>query len=324
MSGKILITTRSFRKLDGKHKQILRDARYELVDSPYERPLTGDELAELIVDMDGAILGVDEVSAKVFERGNKLKVISRYGVGYDKVDVVSATAHGIPVTITPGANSIAVAELTLGLMLAVARHIPKQAEQVKNGNFSPITGMELDGATLGLIGLGRIGQEVAKRAYAFGMSILFYDPFPPADEFLAQYACQDCTLSELLKNSDVISLHSPHTPETHHLIDSNALNQMKSTAILINTARGGLVDEESLYHALKNGVIAGAGFDVFSDEPPTDSPLLMLDNFVGTPHSGSATLQTTLKMGLMASENALTVLRGGRSPHTINPEVYDR
>lgn len=325
MKGKILVTARSFRKTPGPHQQILQDAGYTIVNSPYDRPLKAAELAGLLADVDGAILGLDEVTAEALEQAGRLRVISRYGVGLDSVDVAAATARGIVVTITPGANSVAVAELTMALMLALARHIPQLDRQVKAGEWGRIRGVELAGLALGLIGLGRIGREVAKRAAAFNMRILFYDPFPPPEEVQAQLGTAPAALDNLLAESDVVSLHLPLTDDTRHLIDRGALAKMKPGAILINTARGGLVEEPALAEALQSGQLAGAACDVFAQEPPArDNPLLKLDGFIATPHVGSATRQTTLRMGLMASENALAVLRGERPAHVVNPEVYEQ
>ncbi|GAB4514145.1 MAG: phosphoglycerate dehydrogenase [Anaerolineae bacterium] len=326
MTDKILVTTRSFRKVEGRHQQMLLDAGYEIVNSPYDRPATGDELAEMIGGVVAAILGVDEVSEKAIAAGKHLKVLSRFGVGVDSVDVAAATRHGVPVTITPGANSIAVAELTLALMLTLSRRVAEFGRAAQHGSWSPLPGWELSGSTLGVMGMGRIGREVARRAAAFDMTILFYDPFPPPADFVAQVNCQSVSIEALLERSDFITLHLPLSEETHHLLNAARLVLCKPTAYLINTARGGLVDETALCDALMRGTLAGAAFDVFEQEPPTGSPLLALPNFVAMPHAGSATRQTTQRMGVMAAENALMMLRGERPPesHIVNPEVFGR
>ncbi|MCC6616316.1 MAG: phosphoglycerate dehydrogenase [Anaerolineae bacterium] len=325
-TAKILVTTRSFRKVPGKHQEVLAEAGYELVNSPQDRPLKANELGALLADPQivGAILGLDEVNSAALEAAQALRVISRFGVGVDNVDLAAATARGIVVTNTPGANSIAVAELTLALMLALARHVTRHDRAIRQGNWSVVSGMELHGQTLGIIGLGRIGQETAQRAAAFGMRILYYDPVPPSPEVVSALNATPCTLDELLADSDVVSLHLPLMDETRNLIDADALAGMKPGALLINTARGGLVDEAALYEALAQNKLGGAAFDAFAKEPSTGNPLLELENFIATPHSGSATRQTTLRMGLMAAENALAVLRGERPVHVVNPEVYQR
>ncbi len=324
MKGKILVTSRSFRKTRGPHWQILEANGYQIVESPYDHAVEADVLAPLVQDTVGVILGLDKMTADVINQARQLKVISRYGVGLDNVDLEAATARGIIVTNTPGANSISVAELALALILALARHILYHDQMVKQGGWTPVTGVELEGQTLGLIGLGRIGREVARRAAAFNMRLLYYDPVPPPPELLSKVAAAYRLLETLLSESDIISLHLPLTDDTRNLIDQQALARIKPSAFLINTSRGGLVDEEALYRALVEGKLAGAACDVFSHEPPAGNPLLTLDNFIATPHVGSTTRQAALRMGLMAAENALAVLRGERPANVVNPEVYAR
>jgi D-3-phosphoglycerate dehydrogenase len=322
MNGRILVTARSFRKTEGPHKQILRDAGYELVESTNEQPLSAADLIPWITDVDGAILGLDAVTEEVLAAAGRLRVISRYGVGTDAVDLAGATRHGVVVTITPGANSVAVAELALALLLALARSIPYHDRVAKGGKWSRVQGMELAGATIGLVGLGRIGREVALRAAALGMHVLVCDPLLPPEGF-AGLPVARCGLEDLLAASDAVSLHLPLTDGTRNLIDARALARMKPPAYLINTARGGLVDEQALHEALAARRLAGAACDVFAQEPPDAHGLVSLDNFIAAPHIGSASAQTTLKMGLMAAENALAVLRGEKPQGVVNPEVYD-
>jgi D-3-phosphoglycerate dehydrogenase len=319
---RVLITTRSFRKLQGPHQQFLRDAGFQIINSPYDRPLTGDELSDLIVGIDAAILGVDDVTSDVIEAADRLRVIARYGVGVDKVDLASATAHGVVVTNTPGGNTNSVAELTIGLMLSLARHIPRQDRQIRADDWTLVRGIELSGKVLGLVGFGRIGRRVAELAAVFGMCVQFYDPYPPSDAILQQLHVDAVSLEELLQTSDFVSLHLPLSDDTIHLIGDGRLALMKSTAYLINTARGGIIDEGALFIALKLGQLAGAAFDTFETEPSIGNPLLQLDNFISTPHAGSATEQTTLRMGLMAAQNVVDVLNGMRPVHVVNPEVY--
>jgi phosphoglycerate dehydrogenase-like enzyme len=179
------------------------------------------------------------------------------------------------------------------------------------------------GQTLGILGMGRIGWAVAQRAYAFGMQIVFYDPMPIPRELVQPFHGEAKTLDEVIAESHVLSLHLPLTDETRHLLNIGQLRRMQRGALIVNTARGGLIDETALYEALHEGHLAGAACDVFDQEPPGANPLLQLEHFIATPHAGSATRQTTLRMGLMAAENTLTVLRGERPPHLVNPEVYD-
>jgi len=323
-SPRVLVTTRSFRKMPGPHQDILNEANCEIVNSPVDRPLEASELADLLVGIDAAILGVDDVSAEALSKADRLKVISRYGVGVDRVDLAAATAGGIVVTNTPGGNTNAVAELTLAFMLALARNIPCQDRRIRAEDWSLMKGVELAGKTLGLLGIGRIGQRVAELAQVFGMRILFCDPYPPADEFVARVGAEACTQEVLFGQSDFLSLHLPLTTETRNVIDADTISQMKPGAFIINTARGGLIDEAALLAALESGRIAGVAFDAFEVEPSLGNPLIAHDNFISTPHIGSSTEQTTLRMGLMASQNALAVLRGERPEHVVNPEVYER
>ena len=219
MSKKILITARSFRKSEGPHKQMLRDAGYELVESPNEQPLAAPELAKWLAGIEGAILGLDEMTAETFDQAPDLRVVSRYGVGVDKLDLAAATRHGVVVTITPGANSVAVAELALALLMALARHIPFHDRAAKAGQWTRLTGFELTGSTLGILGLGRIGREVARRAECLGMRVLYYDPYLPSDAELGERR----ELAELLAECDAVSLHLPETAETRYLIGAEAL-----------------------------------------------------------------------------------------------------
>jgi D-3-phosphoglycerate dehydrogenase / 2-oxoglutarate reductase len=321
LNGKILVTARSFRKTEGPHKQVLRDAGYTLAESPNDQPMSGAELAPWLADVDGAILGLDVVDAQALEGVSRLRVISRYGVGFDSVDLAAATRHGVVVTITPGANAVSVAELAVALLFALARSIPYHDRVAKQGKWSRLQGIELTGATMGLVGLGRIGREVAQRCRGLGMQVVGYDPLLTPDQ-IAALGVTPSGFEELLARSDVVSLHLPLTPQTRDLIGSAALAQMKPSAFLINTARGGLVDENALYEALKNKRLAGAAADVFAQEPPDCTGLVSLDNFIAAPHIGSATGQTTLRMGLMAAQNALAVLAGERPEGVVNPEVY--
>jgi len=320
---KILVTARSFRKTLGRHKELLGESGYQVVESPLDRPLKEAEMVELIRDVDGAILGLDEVTAKVIKAGERLKVLSRYGVGVDKVDLRAATAAGVVVTNTPGTNHIAVAELTLGLMLSLARRIPQHNRSVKEGSWERVRGTELAGKTLGIVGLGWISREVIRRASAFDMKIVVQTGYP--DEELAdEYGLEYLSFEPLLKEADFISLHCALTPERRNLIGERELRAMKPTSYLINTARGELVDEEALLVALQKGWIAGAAMDAFREEPATASPLVRLENFIATPHIGATTLESVIRMGTLAVENALRVLRGERPPYVVNPEVYEK
>ncbi|MFB6272676.1 MAG: phosphoglycerate dehydrogenase [Salinibacter sp.] len=324
MTETILVTARSFRAIEGPHQRALEDAGFGVRYSPHDRPLHADELSELIRDVAGAILGVDAVSADVIQASARLKVISRYGIGVDNVDLDAATERGIVVTNTPGTNSTSVAELTMALMLALARNFPRLDRDVKAGRWTRVYGKELSGATLGVVGLGRIGRRVAELGSAFGMRCIYYDVVDPPAEVLERLEIDYAPWDELLAQSDVVTLHLPYTDDTHHVMDEAALAKMKSSAFLINTSRGGLVDEFALYNMLQDGGLGGAAFDAFAEEPPEDHPLLALDNVVATPHIGAATRQSTVRTGQLAVDNALAVLHGDRPHYVVNSEVYEQ
>ncbi len=268
----------------------------------------------------------DPLDAEVIAAGERLRVISQFAVGVDNIALAAATARGIPVGHTPGVLTEATADLTFALLMAAARRIPEGIEAVRAGRWrtwEPLgfLGAEVWGATLGIVGLGRIGTAVARRAQGFAMRILYSDPAcrPPAEPDLA------CVpLEELLARADFVTLHCPLTPATYHLLDEAALRRMKRTAVLVNTARGPIVDTGALERALREGWIAAAALDVTDPEPlPPDHPLLALPNCLVVPHIGSATVAARDRMAIMAAENLLAGLRGERLPYCANPEVYD-
>lgn len=322
MAWRALITSRSFRNTPGRHWDILRGANIEMVDSGVSRVLTEDEMVVKMADMDGAILGVDPVTDRVIANARNLKAISRQGVGVDSVDLAACTAQGIIVTNTPGTSTRSVAELTLSLMLALLRHVPQLNYQVKAGTWSRILGHELTGKTVGLIGFGRIAQALARMLRGFDVELLYYDPCRPPQEVEEALGAQFLPLEELLSRADVISMHAMLTDETRHLINTETLALMQPTAVLVNTARGGLVDEVALAKALENGDLAGAASDVFDPEPPVGSPLLNLDNFNATAHCGAYTAEANARVALAAAQNLADALMGKHPRSTVNPEVF--
>jgi len=287
---------------------LLREAGHDLVLSQADKPLSEDEMAALIPGAAALIAGNDAVTAKVIEAGlPDLKIIARNGVGYNNIDVAAARDHGIAVTVTPGGNSVSVAELAWGLMLALARRIPWLDRSVRAGSWARATGCELAGKTLGIIGLGAIGREVAKRAAAFDMTVAAYD-VKPDEEFAHRYGIKYLPLPDLLAQADFVSLHAPALPSTRGLINRGTLALMKPTAFLINTARGDLVVEDDLYQALAEKRIAGAGLDAFSEEPFRDSRFFGLENVILTPHAGAHTKEAVDKVSIMAAEEVIRVL----------------
>jgi D-3-phosphoglycerate dehydrogenase len=257
------------------------------------------------------------VDAEAIAAASRLKVIARAGVGLDNVDVKAATQAGVMVVNAPTSNIVSAAELAIGLLLATARRIPEANESLKRGEWkrSKFSGVELYEKTAGIVGLGRIGVLVAQRLSAFGMKIVAYDPYVPAVR-AAQMGVRLVSLDELLSTSDIISVHLPKTPETLGLIGDESLSAVKPGAILINAARGGIVDETALYSALKEGTLGAAGLDVYASEPCTDSPLFELDNVVVTPHLGASTAEE--KAGVAVARSVRLALAGELVPDAVN------
>ncbi len=313
---KVLVTARSFAS-SNEAKSLLEGQKYSITWNPYGRPLNEQELVALIPGMDALITGTDEVTDKVIAAGMPtLKVIGKYGVGYDNIDVTAAKQQGVQVTFTPGVLTKAVAELAMGLLLAAARNIAAMDLLVRQGKWERITGTELSGKTMGIVGTGNIGKEVAKRAAAFDMNVIAYDVFPN-NEFAAQYGIRYVSLSELFKEADFISLHTPSMPETVGMIDMKCLQSMKNTAVLINTARGDLIVGEHLIKALQEGIIAGAGLDTFALEPLRDERFFKLSNVVLSPHAGSNTRETVARMSIMVATDVIAVLTGNLPSYPV-------
>jgi len=311
MKKKVLITPKSFKNYKHKAYPLLEEKGYEIIENSFGRTLTEDEIVEIAKEgVEGIIIGVDPLPARVLEQLKDVKAISKYGVGMDNIDLDRAAELGIKVKNAVGTNSVSVGELAIALMFTMARKIPSHSAEVKNGGWDRSIGFELTGKKLGLVGGGQIGREVAKRARGLEMEVTIYDPYFKDDGFLSKYGISRTdNLDELLSQSDIISLHLPATADTKHMINSRTLGLMKPTAILINTARGELVDEEALYEALTTGKIAGAAQDVFSSEPPAkDEKLLKLDNFILTPHLGAFTGEAVEKMAIVSTKNLLEML----------------
>ena len=306
---KVIVTARSFGQANDAPIKLLEEHGCEVVRVATGKPLTTEELIPHIADADAVIAGLDNYNKEVIEAGKKLKVISRYGVGYDKVDVCTARAKDIAVTITPGANEHSVADLAMALMLSAARHVTAVNADVKNGGWGRVMGGEMWQKTLGVIGLGRIGKGVVKRAKGFGMNVLCFEKYPD-EAFGAEYGVTYTGIDTLIRNSDFITIHVPLLPDTKNLISDREFDVMKKTAVIVNTARGGVIDEKALYTALKEGKIAAAALDATEVEPPKGSPLLELDNCIITSHIGGFTRDAVNNMGMMAAQNAIDVLEG--------------
>jgi glyoxylate reductase len=295
-----------------------------------ELPPPREALLERVRGVEGLLsLLTDPVDAGVMNAaGPGLKVISNHAVGFDNVDVAEATRRGIPVGNTPGVLTDTTADFAFALLLAAARRVVEADAYTRAGRWKTwgpklLLGQDVTGATLGIVGLGRIGKGMAKRAQGFDMRVLYYDPYCREDAYAEELGAECVDLDTLYAQADFVSIHTPLTEQTRHLIDADALRQMKHTAILVNTARGPVVDLDALYQALKDGQIAGAALDVTDPEPiPMDSPLLTLDNLIIAPHIASASVATRGKMATMAAANLIAGLKGERLPYCVNPEVY--
>jgi D-3-phosphoglycerate dehydrogenase len=313
MSDKILIATRSFGSTSPKPWDVLEKANCELVKADMSVPMDEDRLIELLQGVDGAVVGVVPLTAHVFSHAPTLKAVSMHGVGVDHINLEAAARQGVVIANCLGTNNQAVADLAFGLMISIARNIPRIDSTLRGGEWGRYRGTELWNKTLGLVGLGYIGRAVAKRALGFDMSVLVSDPYlDPAEVHLEGVEFVD--FDTVLGESDFVSLHAPLNDATRGMMGAPQFEAMKPAAYLINTARGALVDETALYSALTNGVIAGAALDVYVDEPPTGSPLLELDNVVLCAHIGAHTREAIERMGVMAAENVVRVLGGGE-PH---------
>ncbi len=284
-----------------------------------------DELLDVISNFDAIIVrGKTKVTKEVIEKGENLKAIGRAGIGVDNIDMDYATERRIAVVNAPRSNTMSVAELTIGHMLSLARHLPASDKSMKAGLWEKkkLMGTELHGKTLGLVGCGRIGAEVASRAVAFGMHVLAYDPYLPK-EVQDKIQCTFTELDELLKNSDFISIHSLLSDETRGMIGKEQFEMMKDSTCVINCARGPIIEEAALVDALEKGRIGGAALDVFDKEPPEESPLLIAPNVVFTPHLGASTKEAQIKAGTTTAEQVDKVLSGERPDFIVNRQIYD-
>jgi phosphoglycerate dehydrogenase-like enzyme len=312
---RILIGPATLIGIDGGYKSVLLEAGFELVDPPHAVQMTEAELIERLAGCDAALAGSEPYTRRVLEAHPQLRIIARSGVGYDAVDVAAATERGIPVTVAPG-NSEAVAEHALGLMLAVAKEIVAHHNRIVAGGWPRKSNRPLRGSTLAIIGLGRIGKELAVRARALGMAVIAHD-IQPDEAFARRHGVGLVSLDECLAAGDFVSLHVPLTPDTRGLMNADRLARMKPTAILINTSRGPVVDEVALTAALTRGVIGGAGLDVLAVEPPVgDLPLFHAPNLVLTPHTAGVDTAARDAMALIAAR-AVVDYFAGRWPGEI-------
>jgi len=318
---RVLITT-YYLHPDHEVDRHLRKAGLETVFSPWRGDRTEDEMIEVLQGIDGVIASSDPFTARVLDSANRLKVIARTGAGYDTVDVKAATARKIAVCTTPGANRHAVAEWAITLMLVLARKALDNLAEVRKGGWTRHEGVDLTGKTLGIIGLGTIGREVAQRMRAFEMRILASDPIEN-QQFAEEHGINYVPVEQLLRESDFVTIHSLMSAENKHMINAERLALMKPTAYLVNTGRGGIIDGKALYQALNEKRIAGAALDVFEEEPlPADSPLRELDNLLMSPHAAGSTADARRLSPFMAADDVIRVLRGERPLYALNAEIY--
>jgi len=314
---RLLVTPTSYGKNDPRLKSDLEAMVGEVIYNPTGKPLSSAEVAQLLPGVNGYIAGLDNIDAHALSAADRLKVIARYGVGVDNVDLVAAREKGIIVTNTPGANSVSVAELALGLILALARQIPSAVEDVHNGRWPRYSGITLEGKTIGILGLGAIGRQLARRLSGFDCKILAFDPYADA-VFAKDNQIELTTLEDLIEKSDFISLHLPLLPETRSIVNESFLYRMKKGSFLINTSRGEVVDEDALLEAIQSGHIGGAGLDAFAVEPPDPmNPLLNLSQVIATPHIGAQTDGATSNMGWLAMRDCLAVLKNEQPTYRV-------
>lgn len=303
---------------------VIAEEAMELLKKNHEvtfKDITGEELAREIAPYHALMVrSGTKVTAEAINNAENLIVIGRAGIGVDNIDVKAATRNGIKVVNSPTGATISVAELTIGHMISLARRLPKADRTTRAGEWAKkkLKGVELNGKTLGLIGCGNIGRVVAKYARALNMSVIGYDPYISKEKLEEEGIEKVESVGEVMGRADFISIHVPHTPETHHLINEEMLSKMKTSAYIINCARGGVVDEKALYNALKENKIAGAALDVYEEEPAKNNPLFELDNAVFTPHIGASTKEGQIRAGTICAEQILKVLEGKEPDFWVN------
>ncbi len=320
MKPKIIITREVFDDVIDYLKQYC-----EVDDNQADAPYTADALAAKLADRDGVMCALtDRIDAALIARCPQLKAVANIAVGYNNIDVPACSARGIKVTNTPGVLDDSTADLAFALMLSTARRITEVESYIRNSEWTgwrlkQWLGVDVHHATLGIIGMGRIGQAIARRARGFDMKVIYHNRKRVAPEIEQRVNASYASMDDLLAQADFIILQMPYSPETHHLIDAKALAKMKPTAILINSTRGGVVDDKALVAALKNGVIRAAGLDVFEGEPKLDPGFLELKNVVLVPHIGSSTEATRRAMAMTAAKNLVAALTGQKPPNWVNP-----
>lgn len=323
---RVLVSSRSFGTISTKGVDKLRRSGFEILNVPAEqRPLTREKLKQLIAreNPDVVVCGAEPIDAEVIDASRHLGMIMKHGVGVDSIDIAAATARGIPVAYAPGTNTEAVSDLVVALMLVLLRGLCRASSSTRSGRWERFVGHELGDLTVGVVGTGRIGSSVVAKLQGFGTDVVACDVVQNT-RLSEELRCRYVSLDELLADSDMVTLHVPLMSQTKMMIGERELKLMKPTAYLVNVARGELVDESALYRHLKSAGIAGAALDVFSTEPPQQSPLLTLDNVLATPHIAAYTFESMDRMDLACAETIVEVLAGKIRENLLNPEVFQR
>lgn len=314
----VLTTSRAFATCY-KAQEVLKNAGLDINIITPSKPLQSDELVKLVNNVDAIIAGLDFIDDKVIKAASPmLKIIARNGVGYDRVDLKSASENNVYVTITPGTNSISVCELAFSLMTVLSRKVHLMDSYVREGSWKREPGIELFGKTIGILGTGAIGKNLALRCLAFGMNVIAYDLYPDKELIEKYHVKYVNDPQEIYQVADFISLHLPAVKQTHHMINKQSIDLMKKDVFIINTSRGELIDDDALYEALVTNRIKGAGLDVFTMEPFTDQRFFKLNNVILTPHSGAFTQEATEKTLIMAAKEVVRVLSGEKPLHPVN------
>ena len=322
MAFRVLSTSPTFGYYVSEPSEYLESHGCKVELFPQGEKISEEELIQAVGEYDGIIVGIEKITSSVIAASKKLKILTKHGIGVDNIDVKAASSKGIVVTNAPGTNSDAVADLTIGLFLSLARSIPFADRSVKEGTWPRMVGVQINGKVLGIIGLGQIGKRVAQRALGFDMRILAHDVFKD-EAYATKWEITYASLDEVLAESDFLSIHVPISPSTRGLIGERELNLMKKEAFLVNISRGDIVDEEALYRVLVEGRIRGAALDVFTSEPPVGSPLLTLDNVILTPHMGAYTYEALKETGMVCARSIVDVLEGRKPQFIVNPEVLN-
>ena len=318
MTGKVLVTVSNYSVNCAEAKSLLEKNGFEIIEYKLGRPFTFNEIEEAIYEVDAVIAGTDTWNEDVFKIAPNLKVISRFGVGVDNIDLDKAREYGIKVTNAKGMNANAVAELTVGLILGVIRNLPHLNNSLHKGNWDRFMGRDLKGKSVGLLGFGAIAQKVAKILMGFDVDLFAFDKYPDQGK-AKDLSVYITSMEEILKKSDIVSMHLPSLKETYHIMGFEEFAMMKDGAYFINTARGALVDEIALYDALKTGKLTAAAVDVYEEEPAEASnPLFQLDNIICTPHTAAETFETYTKVSMITAQAIIDVINGKTPENLLN------